>query len=339
MKYVYLANSHTTFLSSLGTINYLGIKDTDVIFLFARGYSNSIYPLPYTLVNIDDIYLEADNAFTSSNPDVRSFYIRKVDEIVNNSIQDNFYLYVPNFCNPVVRLLYTNHNCKRISFIQEGAQIHLTAFKNNYPLRKTIREVVSNLLHRRPFRVWLKGYYYRSDYLYKQKRMYTYGLDNEIFSGIEAEHHIIKWPVPNITLKYEPNATYFILDGLVKNKMCEKEVLLKNTKRLIEENASSYNYLKFHPNQAEEEVKEIISYFINLHLKYEIMDQSFPFELIIIYMHDLKVVGMASSLCFFAKQLGHHVVCHDDWLYNESDLFRKHLSETGIRLYKDIYNP
>ena len=167
--------------------------------------------------------------------------------------------------------------------------------------------------------------------------MYTYGLDNKIFASLKAEHHIIKWPVPNLELHYDPNAAYFILDGLVKNNMCEQDVLLSNTEKLVEENALPLNYLKFHPNQSSEERQKMISFFEARNLKYEILDQKVPFELVLIIMHGLKVVGMASSLCFFAKQLGHRVICHDDWLYEESELFKKHIDRTGIQLYKNLY--
>ena len=339
MKHVFLVNSHTTFLSSLGVINLLKIRDKDIVLLFARNYSNSIYPLPYTLCDVNELYYSADEVFRTDDNLVIQRKIAEVDKIIDVYIKDLFQLYVPNFCNPLVCLLYSSLRCRRISFIQEAAQSVVPIYITNVSLKKGIKRRIKLFLKGVPYRKWITPLYYSNDYIWKQGKMYSYALNNKIFEGLKNnENNIISWPLSQYDFHLNTHATFFVVDGWVQNNMCEADVFLKLMHKLVQENAGKYNYIKFHPNQTEIERENILHFFDELNVVYEIMDQSIPFELVITSYSNLKIVGMGSALCFFAKEMKHNIVCHDDWCYEGSDLFRKHINSTGNKLFRDYYS-
>lgn len=339
MKHVFLVNSHTTFLSSLGVINLLKIANKDVVMLFARNYTNSVCALPYTLCDVNELYYSADDVFFTKDSDIISKKIKEVDTIVDNHIRGFYHMYVPNFCNPLVCLLYSNWKCRRISFIQEAAQSTVSAYKTNISVWNGLKRRLRLLRDGIPYRKWIMPLYYRNDYIWKQYgKMYSYALNDNIFAGFKSNiNHIINWPVIDYKFNLNEEATFFVVDGWVKNFMCESEVFLQLMKSLIEENVGSFNYIKFHPNQITSEREQILDFFKNCNAPYEIMDQSIPFELVITTYQGLKIVGMGSALCFFAKDLHHNVICHDDWCYEKSEMFRRHIELTGNKLFKDYY--
>lgn len=338
MKHVFIVNSHTTFLSSLGVIDLLNIPDKDVVLLFARNYKNSIYKLPYKTFNVDNLYYSSEIVYKTNDQGKILEKVAEVKNVINKVIDGFFHLYVPNFCNPFVCLLYSSWKCRRISFIQEAAQSVVKSYIADITIWKAIKRSIKIILGIIPYWKRINPCYYRNDYLFfKQKSMYTYAINNKIFEGFNAVNRIIRWPIIPINSQLDYSAAFFIVDGWVQNKMCEKDVFLSLMYKLIQENALSKNYIKFHPNQTDEEKEIIINYFQELDFRYEILDSSIPFELIITSTQNLKIIGMGSALCFFAKDLNHNVVCHDDWCYEKSKLFKQHIQRTGNILYKNLY--
>lgn len=338
MKHVFLVNSHTTFLSSIGVINLLKLREEDVILLYARNYSNSVYPVVYKICNVDALYYSANEAFETTDKSLIRSYINKVDDIIRNDISGFFYLYTMNFFNPLVCLLYSSVKCRRISFIQESAQSVVDAYKMDVAFWKGIKRRIKLFLQGVPFRAWPRPCYYRNDYIWKQYRMYSYALNEQIFHGFKAQNKIISWPVLQTNINIDTGATFFICDGWVQHQMCEQDIFLEMMEKLIRENASKFNYIRFHPNQTEAERIAIIQFFKKNRSNYQIMDASVPFESILCSYKNLNIVGMGSALCFFAHDMHHNVVCHDDWLYEKSIRFKDHIDKTGSKLFKDFYN-
>ena len=339
MRHVFLVNSHTTFLSSLGVINLLHLNNDDVVLLFARNYSNSVYPLPYTICDVNELYVSAEEVYNTEDAHIIRDKIREVDEIVDKYIRECYHIYVPNFCNPLVCLLYSNLKCRRISFIQESAQSAVAAYVTSISFKAGLKRRIKLMLAGIPYRKWISPLYYRNDYIWKQFwRMYSYALNDSIFAGFKSNtNRIIVWPKAQYDFKLDTTATFFIVDGWVMNYMCEPDVFIDLMKKLVTENVGKNNYIKFHPNETEKEREQILAFFKNCNANYEVMEQSVPFELVLTSYSGLKIVGMGSALCFFARDLGHNVVCHDDWCYEHSDMFRRHIALTGNELYKDYY--
>ena len=66
------------------------------------------------------------------------------------------------------------------------------------------------------------------------------------------------------------------------------------------------------------------------------MDSDIPFELILSSTNQrLTVVGLGSSLLFFARDFGHTVICHDRWLV-KSKYYRRYKKECGFLFFDEI---
>ena len=56
MKHVFLIHSHTVFLTAIGVIRRLSLKVDDIIFVYFRNYNNSIIPISYLIIRLDEEY-------------------------------------------------------------------------------------------------------------------------------------------------------------------------------------------------------------------------------------------------------------------------------------------
>ena len=91
MKHVFIINSHTTFLTSVGTVEYLKLNDCDVIFVYVRNYKNSVTKISYKVVDATNISNSCRKISTQYKE-----YIREVDLFVSQNICDKYALYVPH---------------------------------------------------------------------------------------------------------------------------------------------------------------------------------------------------------------------------------------------------
>lgn len=339
MKYVFLVNSHTTFLTSIGVVNKLDIPSSDVIFFFHRNYENKFFDInKYRVANFDDLYTEFINTDISSIKSSIKTFIKKTDLFLNEHVNDYFRLYTPHLGNLLYRAVYSNKKCTEVAFIQEGAVVFKTAYENTIPLWKRCFRKMKDFVRYKTTRVW-SGNFYEDGYLrHGQNKLLSYSVDNKIFQFLSSNNTLVEWPRINVDCNIEKGAMIFILDGFVKNNMCESEIYLRNVKRLIKEYGHNNNYLKFHPNESPKERETIISYFHEAGLKSELLSDNVPFELIISSVPNLNIVGLGSSLLFFAKGLDHSVICHDDWLFESSVLFQNYKKSKSFLLFKEIYN-
>lgn len=338
MKHVFIIHSHTTMLTAIGTVNSLKLNVSDVIFLFGRRYTTDAIDIPYKSVDANEIYDSSERAYTANSNKEKMKSIDEVDEFIKNNIQEKYTLYIPNFCIAFFCLLYTNRNCVMACYIQEGAIPFSQAYQTNYSFFDLIKYIIRNIVKNKPLRIWFPCVHYRAKTLYKQKELHSYALNNKIFANLPSINHIINWPVYNIDFEVKENGVIFIADGFVKNKMAEKNLYLEHFANLVNENAKENNYIKFHPNESNEERDYIINLFKSQSLNLIVIPDNIPMELLLLKSEHFNVVGSGSSLCFFARDLGHHVVCYDDKLYKDSELFRNYINHTGAVLFKEMYN-
>lgn len=322
MKHVFIAHSHTLFLSSIGTINYLSLDKEDVIFLCTRNY---IIPGDYcNYRNID-----ATQLFVECQKDHDNWkeFFQKFDEIVSNWIGDYFHLYIPHFWSMLFRLLSTNKYCIKASLVQEGAFTIPVYFINKVNIIRRARWKYLTYKRYHSFRIPECIGWYTDGVLKKQKNIDVYCLYKDFFKYMPQSKiiiHIVKWPqyYGKLIISH-PQAPFFVFDGFVKNGLVEEPFYRKCCKKLIEAYHSDYNYLKFHPAQSDEEKKYIKNVFSELKVNTIEID-NIPFEIILCKFKNLNIVGFTSSLMFLAKNQGHNVKSEAKWLL-ESPLYKKHV--------------
>lgn len=331
MLHVFIINSHTTFLTAMGTTNYLHLKDEEVVFLYMRNYKNTLIPVPFKIFDISALYTTIQKNWNSQT---EKKYTEKADEFAASALGRSYYLYTPHLAAVFFKLLYTNRKCKRVAFLQEGAICQQKVFTTN-------NSIISKLfIFKRLF--WNKdrnfGWgWYVSGCIYKQLRLDSYAINNEYFKNLPSRNHIVKWPQMQLNDFLKKGNNFFVFDGFVGNQITEETVYLQNCRNLIFEYAKDYAYVKFHPEQNQQERYSILSFFKEKNVKTFIIDDSIPMECIVSSTKNKTFIGFGSSILHFAVDYGHHVICHDDWLMETSPLYKKHHETWGLVLFKDLY--
>lgn len=329
MKHVFVINSHTTFLTAMGTVEYLKLKDNDVIFIYKRNYCNKVTPVPFKVVE----GTELANLCRNIGVDYEGI-IRKVDNLIDQNIEGKYCLYVPHMMHYFFQLLYTNKRCKRVSYVQEGGAVLTKVYENDVPLTERIKSFIRHaILGRRTF----ECQWYKKGTIYKQFRIDSYAINSLYFRSLPSHNHIVKWPECKLDLTIDSEYPIFIFDGHVRNGFVEPDVYMRVCKKMITENAAGKNYVKFHPAQNEEERNNILAFFVECGCSTETMSDDIPLEYVIIQFKNLSFVGFTSSLLYYAHDYGHKVCCCEKMLIESSVAYRKRINDSGIKTYEETY--
>lgn len=329
MKHVFVINSHTTFLTSMGTVDFLKLRDDDVVFIYVRNYSNKVTPVPFKIVQATEIANVCKNIGTDYENN-----IKKVDAFINTNIEGRYNLYVPHLWHYFFQLLYTNKKCCRVSYVQEGGPVQTAVYECDVPLLERFKSFIRHeLLGRRTF----ECKWYKRGTLFKQSSIDSYAINNVYFRCLPSNNHIVKWPEQKMDMTIVTEWPIFIFDGHIDNGLVEPDVYLRCCKQMILDYAKSNNYVKFHPAQKKEERDTILSYFKQKNDDVVVMCDDIPTEYVIIQFQNLTFVGFTSSLLYYAHDYGHRVVCCEKMLSEASVTYRKHVKECGFQTFSETY--
>lgn len=330
MKHVFVVNSHTTFLTSMGVVSYLGLQVEQVVFVYMRNYKNSVAKVPFQTIDATSL--------VNSCANISSCYaetISRVDGFVEKNIGAKYNLYVPHLWHYFFQLLYTNPLCRRVSYVQEGGAVQTKVYDTNVALFEVIKSFVRLAIFRKRT---FECKWYRTGIIYKQLTLDSYAVNNVYFHCLPSRNHIVKWPKVQLDLQIKSESPIFIFDGYVKNGLVEPEIYMKLCNELISENSHAHNYVKFHPAQTCDERKAIIGSFKKNHKQVEVMSDDIPMEYIIIQFKNLTFVGFTSSLLYYAHDFGHNVICKEALLLKASNEFRNYLDTCGFQTFAETYS-
>lgn len=337
MKHVFVLHSHTTLLTALGTVEYLCLDKVDIIFLLGRNYRADAIDIPYTSYCIDRLYSQ-EISYNGHTYIEKKKAIQEHDDMVNTLIRDEYICYVPNLCIPFFMLLYTNSKCKELRYIQESSIIAPKLFDTSYKYKDLVRYIFKDRrFFMSPIRTWLPCCVYRSHILYKQNKILSFSYNKKYFCGLPSENHLINLPKIEISYDLDETAAIFIADGVVKNKMVEVEIYYEAINKLVIKYHRFHNYVKFHPNESSEERAYILNLFKHHNVCCDVLPDGVPLELLLMSKKNLRIIGLTSSLCYFAKDYGHDVVCHEDWILKKSKLYNRFVMNGGTLSYQEIY--
>lgn len=331
MKHVFAINSHTTYLSALGTIDYLSLPSEDVIMLYMRNYNNSIIKRNYKIVDIngyDQFEWSKENA---------SHLISIIDSMIYSEIGEPFHLYCPHLLLTSWQVIYTNRLCKEMSYIQEGGIPFKNAYKSSMTLKEKLLFFYNNHFVDHRKRTWTtfgQLWWYTSGSMRKQKLLHSFALNDIFFKYLPSINHIIKWPKVDTGIHIEKGAMVFIFDSFASVNIISRELYLSSCEIMAKKYGRRMNYLKFHPAQTEDEKQAIIDIFSKLGLSCKLLPQSVPFELVISSNEHLEIAGFSSSLLYFAYDYGHKVYCGDELLRKEES-YRQYESMYGLITFSE----
>ncbi len=304
MKHLFVIHSHTNFLTAMGTINYLNLKEEEVSIAWSRNYKNILY-------NSDCV--TEDLSWATEYPILRKLFNHRKDIIkIDRQIDiltkgDDYILYAPHPSETLFALLLTNSHCVGFNYLQEGALIMKGLFQKR---KKSFEYCMYDYIVKYFYGGRLYGARNTWDipsFKELRKTPECFAISDDIFDGSNYKTNIIKWPSYNIPDKYSIDPSYpcFITESFIEKDVVEKEVYLNLYKELIETKGKEYNYIKFHPAQWEETKKEITQLFENAGKKVKELPANFPFEVYLSSYKNMTVCGFRSSLVVFAGQLGH----------------------------------
>ena len=235
MKHVFIINSHTTFLTSLGTINYLKIVKQKVILLCIRHYTNRIVEVPYKTYDISELFSYSQDATISLKDRCAT-----IDTLIDEKIGEKYHLYVPHLWAELFKLLYTSKKCVNVAYVQEAGPAMRNVYETNVSLKERLKLFVSLLRGNRLF----EGKWYRSGSLYKQFQLNSYAINSKFFKYLPSTNHLVKWPKLNPPYILDPQVPIFIFDGFVGNNLASSQEYMDACKMMIEVNAKKKQLYK-----------------------------------------------------------------------------------------------
>lgn len=335
MKHLFVIGSHTPYLTTLGVIEKANLKKEEIILILGRNYKCFKKIEGVTSYDLSDIYY----IYLKNNTRKRIIdRVKQIDQFISEKIGESYTLYIPHLAFYFFQILATNTLCQDIKFIQEGIADFCVP-ENRFRLPSLKQLYVNNFIMNFG-RTWEgKGW---NDYKYNVKHASeTFANNGKLFSEMDCKHTVIRWPILELPVKYNPNGTFFVFESLVEQKNIEPDIFFQATDKLINKFAGEINYIKFHPYQKEENIDMIKALFAKHGAAYEVMSSDIPFEMVLASLKRMKVCGFTTSLVFFAALMPQHEahICAPA-LYSSGYFLKKYWKEySGFisRCYGDTF--
>ena len=327
MKHIFLIHSHTLFLTSLGVIEKEKLPKEDVIFVYSRNYK-CILDIDYKSYDFSDeiektyyIMLSWSRKHFLVDKKVRRELLNFFDSFLNKQCSEGFSLYVCHLQAFANQIFATNELCRECFFIQEGGRVMTPDVTNRI---KWFCSLYNKLFLKGDKRLWKMTNWFPNETTPYKKPIVAYAFDNKYFGSAPAETRMIKWPKIDIDIKLDVERPFFLLEGAVELGQVERSLYEAAVKKIVCQYAKEKNYIKFHPQNSDEVKRKYISYFKEIVVDVEELPMNVPFELILLKFKNLYLYGFGTSLLFYGKALGHHVISHEEYLMS-SARYRAHV--------------
>lgn len=333
-SHIFVINSHTTFLTVLGIIDYLSLSKNDVLLLRVRNYDNDLTKY-WDTIDTSKLCSECEVLLRKDlKRNLKIDYIKKVDDFVSTYFSNKYHLYAPHLAHPFWQVMYTNSKCTHFSYVQEGALPFTSAFQNKVPFWGKVKNLIFKIIGSE--RYWYYRPWFLKSKIKKTSLVDSYSTNEAFFRYLPVPNYRIRWPEPTMdySISLKNPHMIFIFDGFVSNMIMQLDDYLGECKKLIDKEAKTYNYLKFHPAQKRDEISTICEYFKQKNLHFEELESTKPFEYTIISNRDLNLTGFGSSLLYLAYEHGHNVTCYD-YVLNKYILYRENRKRCGFMSFDE----
>lgn len=317
MKHIFLIHSHTLLLTSLGVIAKEKIAKENVIFIYSRNYKSCI-PVDYESYDLskeieDTFYIMfswSRRHFVYSRKN-RNKSVSFFDNFISEHAQVGYYLYVCQLQAFANQILATNEHCKECFFIQEGGRVMtpLLSSRISWFLR-----AYNTIALRGENRIWKMSNWFPNNTTPYNKPIKAFAFDPEYFGKMPIETVKISWPKIDVDIEIDEQRPIFVLEGAVELGQIDSKTYFHAVEKIVKKYAKSYNYIKFHPKNSLQARKRYLDVFLKFGVKVEELPMNIPFELILVKYPNLTLIGFGTSLLFYGKSLGHHVISEEGYL-------------------------
>ncbi|QFZ54432.1 hypothetical protein FEZ18_06300 [Oceanihabitans sp. IOP_32] len=305
--HVFYIHSHITFVIAQLFILEYNLSKNKIRYITSRGYKLKSNEDSYDMTEFYN-YLETESRLN------KVFKLKEKIEHLDNGIKlltDNkpFCAYLPQFNHSLFQIIGTHDLCESLVLVEEG----ITAYKLDKELYKSTKikcsQFLSKLISKR---FLLKNKHYQP--YPKDKFKYAICINKDCFPFIE-EKKVLKINsqiVTNYNNTIENGNVVFVLDSFKeRTKISEEEYLMiiKETLKLLK-TYDNQLFIKFHPEQNELIRKKTLSFVINNFGFDSItcLKDSCILEFEFLKSKNLTVIGMHTSLLYYAKRFDHHVL-------------------------------
>ena len=304
--HIFYIHSHITYVLAQLIILDQKIGNKDVRYITSRSYVLNVRNKTF---NITDFYSYLETASRVNKVFQLKSKINNLDEnITLLSDGKPFKAYLPQFNHSLFQIIGTHELCESVLLVEEG----ITSYKIDKCLYESngvnTIQYLSSIFSKR---FLLKNNHYKPYPI--EKFEYAVCISNDCFPFIDKKR-VLKID-DNIVANYkntiENGSVVFVLDSFKeRTHICEAEYfkIIKGTLNL--NSASDKLFIKFHPEQNKIIRKKTLR-FIKENFSFEsviCIDDDCILEFEFLKSKNLTVLGMHTSLLYYAKRFGHHVL-------------------------------
>lgn len=324
-KHFFFVHSNLTYLLSLGIILEEKISLSNVL-IFSQQINFDYLPVKTQNINRMIRGNGLKNIFRQNEVILIDKYI---DRVTKGS---SFIIYMQSML-PIQKVFATHKSCLGIRFFEDGMANHfsndsidlLAVYNRNIPWRicngkdtiSFIIEDIKNLLNGfspkfRNLPSWPTCYFN-----FDQVKYYTFS--NKAFSGIPEKkkvHLSLERVFENFNYSIDlpdiSNSTIWLSDNVVRSYRLIPEnyvsIVSENLKLLIDKDTSKKSlFVKFHRAESKSLREATLKALTKLNIEFILIEDGIPMELVLLKSKNCKVVGIMTSLLYYAAIMGHQV--------------------------------
>lgn len=339
MKHVFYIHSYITYIVAVSVVAELALDHRDLVFIYGRDFHYrhipdiAVYELPSNLMALSRVPSYGKRfIFLRKHRDIKALD-KLIDRLAGGG---SFTAYLPLTKNYLMQLIVTHPQCGGLIFLEEGLLSYTGHFvKNTYaPFVNNWRGKLT-ALSKFPNHGY-RSYFYRSHNFSQPLSIYMLHEAPDIRQA-DIDVCVLKSVVvPSLDPQFQIDNSYLFIvetvieDGIVSadNYFSVLETYIDDLKR----HGVDSIWIRFRPNYSASE--DIITLFKERSIHVDILADEVCIESILSHSKNLTVVGLHSSLLFYAAIWGHRSLSLLNRLYEidnqAEEKYRKYLHIPSI---------
>lgn len=338
MKHIFWVHSHTSFYTSLAIIDYLKLDAENIIFISDRNYSNKYFDCEFhdfsCIVNKLSPFTIKTGFFLGR---IQKDLDVEIDKIVRDN---NFIAYIPHLSHPAFQILITHDKSVGYNFIEEGLANYIIENYQGATFRKFSKAINSLIAIYNYFnnRVTLNHKIFGNYRKYNFEPKY-FLIDNKYH--IQHKNQVmLTWKPHDVEIKIPQNSIILILGPTLEYNMASRDQFVASLQKLLDypKVKTSNFYVKYHPYNNESTMKLIEGVLHRNEIKFKIIPNDEPIEQLLRNDKDFTIIGIDSSLLFYAKILNkkNKVISAYKYLLKNDDTYQERCSLRKIeKIFED----
>ena len=310
-------------------MEYLKLEIDDVLFLSDRGYANKYFD--YDFHDLSGLVSKLSPFTIKTAASLRTIQ-REFDIVINKIIEENdFVAYVPHLAHPAYQILITHHKSTGYNFVEEGLANYLdenyqsATFRNFSPFVNNLIHIYNHFNARIVLGHEIFGRYRKLSFEPKY-----FLVDNEYHTKRKNQIKLI-WKPHKVELEITKESAILILGPTLEYHMARLNHYKEALQKLLDyssTNSISCFYIKYHPYNNKNTMLLVEELLRKNQIKFRIIPDNEPIEQLLRNDQQLTVMGIDSSLLFYAKLLNkrNKVISAYKHLLENDDVYQQRCS-------------